>query len=148
MATRPLIVDLVTHAFNAAFRDSRFPKLALEECAGLELSVSVLTDPVPMAFADEADLLAQLQPNIDGLIIEDTGHASLFLPSVWAEIPEPRRFLTLLKLKAGMAADHFSPTFTARRFRSIEVKGRMADAPATGTQAADTLRWTPVAGRR
>ena len=71
MATRPLIVDVVQHAFNAAFRDWRFPRLALDELAGLDLSVSVLTPPQPMTFAGEADLLAQLRPGIDGLIIED-----------------------------------------------------------------------------
>jgi hypothetical protein len=149
-ATRPLIVDVVQHAFNAAFRDWRFPKLGLDELAGLELSVSVLTAPAPMTFSGEADLLAQLHPGIDGLIIEDTGRTGLFLPSVWEEVPEPQRFLTQLKLKAGMPATHFSSAFTARRFRSIEVKGPMADAsiPAAPVAAADSLRWTPIPGRR
>ncbi|HUN43380.1 MAG TPA: AmmeMemoRadiSam system protein B [Acetobacteraceae bacterium] len=146
VATRPLIVDVVQHAFNAAFRDWRFPRLALDELAGLDLSVSVLTPPLPMTFADEADLLAQLQPGIDGLIIEDSGRSALFLPSVWGEIPMPRIFLTHLKLKSGMAANHFSPRFTARRFRSIEVKGRMADHPplAVLLTASDLLAWSPM----
>jgi MEMO1 family protein len=159
-ATRPLIVDVVQHAFNAAFRDWRFPKLVPEEWAGLELSVSVLTAPVPMTFADEADLLDQLRPRTDGLIIEDSGRTALFLPSVWEEVRDPRRFLTLLKLKAGMAATHFSPGFRARRFRSIEVKGDMVApgvapgvasgiAPGGAPPAAiGDLRWTPVPGRR
>jgi AmmeMemoRadiSam system protein B/AmmeMemoRadiSam system protein A len=150
VATRPLIVDVVQHAFNAAFRDWRFPRLALDELASLELSVSVLTAPVPMDFADEADLLAQLRPGSDGLIIEDTGRAALFLPSVWEEIRDPRRFLTLLKLKAGMAAEHFSPGFAARRFRSIEVKGQMVDrsAPRAAVSGPDSLRWSPVPRRQ
>ena len=146
VATRPLIVDVVQHAFNAAFRDWRFPRLALDELAGLDLSVSVLTPPVPMSFADEAELLTQLRPGTDGLIIEDSGRAGLFLPSVWEEIPTARPFLTHLKLKAGMAASHFSPRFTAQRFRSIEVKGRMADHPplAVLTTTRDLLGWKPL----
>jgi MEMO1 family protein len=146
VATRPLIVDVVQHAFNAAFRDWRFPRLGLDELAGLDLSVSVLTPPLPMTFADEADLLAQLSPGIDGLIIEDSGRAALFLPSVWEDIPTPRPFLSQLKLKAGMAANHFSPHFAARRFRSIEVKGRMAEHPPLGvlTTTRDVLGWTPL----
>ncbi len=149
VATRPLIVDVTQHAFNAAFRDGRFPKLGLAELAGLELSVSVLTAPVPMAFSDEPDLLAQLQPGIDGLIIEDSGRAALFLPSVWQEVREPRQFLTLLKQKAGMAAGHFSPSFTARRFRSIDVKGRMVDPSVPGAASAvSSLRWSPIPRRR
>ena len=150
VATRPLVVDVVQHAFNAAFRDWRFPRLALDELAGLELSVSVLTAPVAMTFTDEADLLAQLRPTIDGLIIEDAGRAALFLPSVWQEVNDPRQFLTLLKLKAGMAATHFSPGFTARRFHSIEVKGPMVDQSVPRAPAAlpDTLHWRPVPGSR
>jgi hypothetical protein len=56
----------------------------------------------------------------------------------------------MLKQKAGMAPTHFSPRFTARRFRSIEVKGEMAAPPVPGTppNAIDALRWTPVPQRR
>jgi hypothetical protein len=149
VATRPLIVDVVQHAFNAAFRDWRFPRLALTEVAGLELSVSVLTAPQPMTFADEAALVGQLRPGIDGLIIEDSGRSALFLPSVWDEAPEPHRFLGQLKLKAGMPAAHFSPAFTARRFRSIEVKGPMMGDPVPGVTPVpiNRLSWRPVPRR-
>jgi hypothetical protein len=126
-ARRPLATDVVEHAFNAAFRDHRFPKLHLLELAGLELSVSVLTPPEPMRFDDEADLLRQLRPGIDGLIIEDAGRRATYLPSVWQEINDKRQFLGTLKLKAGLAVEHFSRGFTAHRYRSIEVKGRMVD---------------------
>ncbi len=126
VATRPLIADVALHAFNAAFRDQRFPRLGLDELCRLDLSVSVLTAPAPMTFTDEADMLGQLRPEIDGLIIADAGRSALFLPSVWEELPDPRQFLATLKLKAGLPATHFSPGLAARRFRSIEVKGRMA----------------------
>ncbi len=124
-ATRPLITDVVEHAFNSAFRDWRFPRLGWLELGGLSLSVSVLTPPTPMQFDGEADLLGQLRPGVDGLVIEDQGRRSLFLPSVWEEIPDKRQFLMALKLKAGLRGDHFSASFGAQRFRSIEVKGAM-----------------------
>ena len=123
VATRPLIIDVVQHAFNAAFRDSRFPRLDWLELAGLSLSVSVLTPPVPMLIASEADLLTQLRPGVDGLIIEDHGRRALFLPSVWEELEDPQQFLMALRLKAGLPITHFSPELRAQRFRSIEVKG-------------------------
>ena len=141
VAHRPLIVDVVEHAFNAAFLDWRFPRLGLLEVAGLELSVSVLTAPVPMEFADEAGLVGQLRPGVDGLIIEDTGRRSLFLPSVWEEIGDAREFLTALKLKAGMAAGEFSAGFRAQRFRSIELKGAMGDGRGN---VGDALGWRVV----
>jgi AmmeMemoRadiSam system protein B/AmmeMemoRadiSam system protein A len=134
VAYRPLIIDVVEHAFNAAFRDPRFPRLGILELAGLRLSVSVLTPPEPIGFADEADLLGQLRPGVDGLIIDDLGRRSLFLPSVWEEIPDRRQFLSLLKMKAGLRADQFSREFRAHRFRSIEVKGAMDDGSDAGAQ--------------
>ena len=141
VATRPLIEDVAEHAFNAAFRDWRFPRLDCLELAGLSLSVSVLTPPEPMRFDGEADLLAQLRPGVDGLIIEDLGRRALFLPSVWEELADRRQFLMTLKLKAGLRAEHVSPSFQARRFRSIEVKGAMQP----GFGAVDgPLRWTAL----
>ncbi len=149
VAWRPLIEDVVQHAFNAAFRDPRFPPLALPEEDALDLSISVLTPPAPMAFSGEADLLAQLRPGLDGLMIDDAGRRALFLPTVWAEIPQPRTFLTQLKLKAGLPADHFSSGFTAQRFRSVEVKGRMADydpapSPVVLVSTPDRLAGSPL----
>jgi AmmeMemoRadiSam system protein A len=125
VAHRPLIVDVVQHAFNAAFRDWRFPRLDWQELSGLALSVSVLTPPAPMRFDSEAELLAQLRPGVDGLIIEDAGYRSLYLPSVWEELPDRHHFLRTLKMKAGLRPEHFSRSFGAQRFRSIEVKGGM-----------------------
>src|SRR5271165_6378508 len=140
VARRALADDVVEHAFNAAFRDPRFPKLHVLELAGLELSVSVLTPPEPMGFEDEADLLAQLRPGVDGLIIEDGGRRSLYLPAVWEELRDRRQFLGTLKVKAGLRVDHFSRSFTARRFRSIEVKGAM-EAGEMGPAGDGTLAW-------
>ena len=145
VARRPLAIDVVEHAFNAAFRDPRFPKLHLLELAALELSVSVLTPPEPMRFADEADLLAQLRPGVDGLIIEDAGRRSLYLPAVWQEIRDKRQFLGTLKLKAGLPLGHFSRSFTAQRFQSIEVKGVMGASAMQSLNAA-ALTWTAYVG--
>jgi len=147
VAWRPLIEDVAQHAYNAAFKDPRFPPLYLDELQGLDLSVSVLTPPVAMSFTGEADLLTQLRPRIDGLIIRDAGRSSLFLPSVWEELPDRRQFLTHLKLKAGLAADHFSTGFTALRFRSIEVKGGMAEpAPLVLPTPQARVVWSPARG--
>jgi AmmeMemoRadiSam system protein A len=121
IAWRPLAEDIVDNAFKAAFRDPRFAPVTAAEMTGLHLSVSVLTPPAPLAFADEAALLGQLRPRRDGLIIEDGGRRALFLPSVWEQLPDPRAFLNHLKVKAGMTADHWSPNFHASRFEAVEI---------------------------
>lgn len=120
-AWRPLAEDVADNARKAAFSDPRFPPLSRAELNGLELSVSVLTAPQPMAFADEADLLGQLRPRVDGLIIEDAGRRALFLPSVWEQLPDKRLFMAHLKHKAGLPPDHWSPGFKASRFQAVEV---------------------------
>ncbi len=121
-AHRPLIQDVAANAYAAAFRDPRFPDLSAAELPEVTLSISVLSPQADMTFRDEADLLAQLRPGIDGLVIADGGRRALFLPSVWEQLPDKRAFLGHLKRKAGMAADHWSPAFQARRFVAEEAK--------------------------
>ena len=110
------------NAYKAAFRDPRFPPLNGPEWERVELSISLLTSPVAMTFTDQADLLAQLRPGIDGLIIEDQGRRALFLPSVWEQLPGKADFLAHLKRKAGLASSHWSPAFQAQRFEAMEIK--------------------------
>ena len=88
---------------------------------GTDLSISVLSPQTPMTFSDEADFLDQLNPGNDGLIIEDKGHRALFLPSVWGQLPKPETFLEHLKLKAGLAKEHWSDGFRAWRFTAEEI---------------------------
>jgi hypothetical protein len=120
-AHRPLVVDVADNGFRAAFRDPRFKGLTSDERQGLHLSISVLSPAAAMAFKDEKDLLTQLRPGVDGLIIADGERRALFLPSVWEQIKEPTTFLAHLKVKAGLAADHWSDGFQAARFVTQEV---------------------------
>ena len=99
VARRPLLTDVSENAFAAAFKDPRFPPLTSGEVPTLSLSISVLSAQAPIAFSDETDLLAQLRPGIDGLVIEDSGRRALFLPSVWETLPDAKTFLGHLKLK-------------------------------------------------
>jgi len=122
MAWRALADDIADNAIKAAFADPRFPPLTPAELDGLDISVSVLTPPEPMTITGEADLLAQLRPGQDGLIIADGVHSALFLPSVWEMLPEPAEFLAQLKRKAGLRPDYWSNHLTARRFSAVELK--------------------------
>ncbi|RVU33801.1 AmmeMemoRadiSam system protein B [Hwanghaeella grinnelliae] len=116
VANRPLVLDVVENTFRAAFRDPRFPRLTPGEIHGLKLSLSILSPMMPMQFDAEADLLAQLRPGEDGLMIQDTDKRSVFLPQVWEQLPNRRDFLSHLKAKAGMVSGHWSSGFKAWRF--------------------------------
>ena len=116
IAHQPLINDLIHNAKNAAFKDPRFRPLAREEFDDLVMDISILSEPKPIKFEDEQDLLNQIVPYKDGIIIRDGRYQAVYLPSVWEQLPEKEMFLKSLKVKAGMSPNHFSPNFQAFRF--------------------------------
>jgi len=120
IAWRSLAEDVTENAVHAAFSDPRFPPVSADEMFRVRLSLSLLTPPAPMSFASEEDLLSQLRPGLDGLVIEDGGHHALFLPAVWEQVPDPAAFLGHLKVKAGLSPDHWSENFHASRFTAAE----------------------------
>ena len=104
-AARPLGDDVAENAVAAAFRDPRFPPVSAAEWPSVHVEVSLLSTPKPLRFADEADLLAQLQVGEDGIILEADGRRATFLPQVWESIPDKRQFLREVARKAGLADD-------------------------------------------
>ncbi|MDQ2695218.1 MAG: AmmeMemoRadiSam system protein A, partial [Pseudomonadota bacterium] len=105
----PLVADVAGHAFAAAFQDPRFGRLAAAELAGLALHISVLSPCQVMEFQSEEELLAQLRPGIDGLVLQYGERRATFLPAVWETLPDPYLFLVQLKYKAGLPLDFWSP---------------------------------------
>ncbi len=69
-AVRPLVEDVAKNAFGAAFHDPRFPPVTAAEAPRLSIHLSILSPASPMTFNSEADLLIQLRPGVDGLILE------------------------------------------------------------------------------
>jgi AmmeMemoRadiSam system protein A len=115
-AHRPLGQDVRANAVAAAFRDPRFSPLKDGEFDGLSVEVSLLTAAQRVCVANEHELLAQLVPGDDGVILEYAGRRATFLPQVWATLPEPRDFLVELKLKAGVPADFWSAELNVFRY--------------------------------
>lgn len=115
---RPLAEDVAHNAFAAAFSDPRFPPLEAAELDDLDIHISILGEPSAMAIASEEDLIRQLQPGIDGLILQEGARRATFLPSVWESLPEPRRFVEHLKQKAGWPKHYWSPQIQAYRYQT------------------------------
>jgi len=115
-AYRPLISDISSNAYSAAFKDPRFPPLDKEEYPRLEIHISILSPAEEIAFDSEQSLLEQLQPGVDGLILSDRGRRSTFLPSVWEQLPDKTLFLSELKHKAGLDHNHWSDTIQFERY--------------------------------
>lgn len=120
-ARRTLVEDVAGNAYGAAFRDPRFSTLTRPEYERLDIHISVLSLPEPMQFSSEADLLAQLRPRVDGLVIEESFYRGTFLPSVWEQLPDPREFLRQLKRKAGLPADYWSNSLRVQRYTTESI---------------------------
>lgn len=119
---RPLVIDVAGHGFSAAFLDPRFTPLRPEEIADLHVHVSVLGPRSPLPVASEADLLQQLRPGVDGLVLEEGPLRATFLPAVWEQLPAPREFVRRLKQKAGLPAGHWSPALRFSRYTVVDVE--------------------------
>lgn len=117
-AIRPLAEDIAENAFSAAFKDSRFPPLSPDEFKGLEIHLSILTPAELIVFTSEQDLINQLQPGIDGLILQEGHRRGTFLPSVWESLPKPEQFLRHLKQKAGLPPIYWSNSIRVFRYRT------------------------------
>ena len=106
-ATAPIVSGVRENALNAAFHDPRFPPLRQTELDALHVEVSVLTEPVPLAYTDADDLMSRLMPGVDGVIIKKGLASATFLPQVWEQLPQPDSFLSHLCTKAGLPASQW-----------------------------------------
>ena len=120
-AHQSLVEDVAEHAFAAAFRDPRFSPLTKNEEDRLSIHISILTPAEPMSFSSEEDLLNQIQPGIDGLILETESNRGTFLPSVWESLPDKKDFLNHLKKKAGLSSNFWSDDVKISRYRTLSI---------------------------
>jgi AmmeMemoRadiSam system protein B/AmmeMemoRadiSam system protein A len=108
VAHRSLLEDVAHNAVAAAFRDSRFKPLRASEYPEVELHISVLSRPAPLAVNSRQELASRLRPGVDGLVLEERGHRATYLPSVWSQLPDPDQFVGELRRKAGLPREGWS----------------------------------------
>ncbi len=118
----PLIEDIARNAFSAAFKDPRFPPVSEAEVENLDIHLSLLTEPEPIEFDSQQDLLGKIRPSVDGLILEEGSHRGTFLPSVWESLTTPESFLEHLKMKAGLSREYWSTSLKIYRYRAEAIE--------------------------
>jgi len=101
---QPLAEDVREHAVAAALSDFRFPPVRPDELPDIQIEVSRLTMPEPLAYTYPEDLLAKLRPGTDGVLLRYGSRRATFLPQVWEKIPDPAEFLDHLCQKMGEKA--------------------------------------------
>lgn len=115
-ARRSVAEDVWRNAWASAFSDPRFPPLVRSEFMQVRLEISVLSPLEPVAADSEQTLIETLRPHVDGLVLETRAGRATFLPAVWEQLPEPRRFLAELKRKAGWFAGDWPADVRAYRY--------------------------------
>ena len=96
-AKEPLYRNVINNAFNAAFKDPRFPPLTEKELTQTRIEVSVLTPAREIASSD--DFIVGLH----GIILEADGRRAVFLPQVAPQQNWDRQTtLNHLARKAGL----------------------------------------------
>ena len=86
------------------------------------LEVSLLSAEERIEAASERELLAQLRPGVDGVILEYGRHRATLLPQVWEHVQDRRNFLAALKLKAGLPEDFWSEGMLISRYAATTWK--------------------------
>jgi AmmeMemoRadiSam system protein A len=124
-ARRTLLADVKSNAVAAALQDTRFSALTVTELDQTDIEVSLLSAMQPMRFDTEAQALAQLQPGIDGVLLEFGRYRSTFLPQVWEQLPSATEFIAHLKYKAGLPPDFWAEgmrlqRYTVRKWKETE----------------------------
>jgi AmmeMemoRadiSam system protein A len=101
--TGSLADAVARNACSAAFSDPRFPAVTADELAGIQIEVSVLTEPRKLEFTDAEDLKGKLIPGTHGVILCRGGRSAVFLPQVWDQLPDKEKFLENLSIKCGLS---------------------------------------------
>lgn len=121
-AYRPLVSDVVHNAYAAAFSDPRFPALSKKEFPLLEYHISILSPCSSIKFDSYEDLLSQIRPGVDGLILTEGSFRGTFLPSVWEQLNDKDLFVKHLLKKAGLASDYWSRNIQISRYTVESIK--------------------------
>ena len=106
-------------AINAAFNDTRFRPLKIDELDEIQIEISVLTPPQPIASWREIKI------GRHGVILTKNGHSAVFLPQVAPEQGwDVETTLTHLAVKAGLDSDAWQTGASFMVFEAQVISGQ------------------------
>lgn len=117
-AMSSLAEGVARNAFQSAFEDPRFRRLPSSALNTLDIEISVLSALEPMTIHSEAELLGELKPLVDGLVLDAGPYRSTFLPKVWEQLRDPQEFLYALKRKVGLPDEYWSHNIRVYRYQT------------------------------
>ena len=103
------------------FNDPRFGKVTADEADEIHIQISILSNLEKMSVDSESDLLNQINPYVDGIVLQEGYKRSTFLPSVWDSLSDPVDFIRQLKRKAGLGANYWSDKIKIQRYSVLKL---------------------------
>ena len=125
--TDPLGQAVGRCARSAAFADPRLPPLRPADVPSLTMEISLLSPLAPIAAGSRQELLDQLRPGVDGLLIAAGQRQGVFLPAVWDQLADPEAFLDHLQVKADIPVGTWPAGMQAWRFTAEKLMRRAGD---------------------
>jgi AmmeMemoRadiSam system protein A len=138
-ARLPIYRDVVRNTIAAA-HDPRFEPVNAAELPDICIEISILSPFRPIRYVNRKDLLRQLRPSVDGIIVSQDEHRGLLLPQVWERLPQPQQFMQALCRKADIAWDAFDdmpPTVMVATFEVVHFAELEREATDDREHAAD-----------
>ncbi|MBT3251101.1 MAG: AmmeMemoRadiSam system protein A [Candidatus Marinimicrobia bacterium] len=121
LPTGPLFRDVIKNTISAMFNDPRFGKVTADEADEIHIQISILSNLEKMSVDSESDLLNQINPYVDGIVLQEGYKRSTFLPSVWDSLSDPVDFIRQLKRKAGLGANYWSDKIKIQRYSVLKL---------------------------
>jgi len=115
-AVRSLAADVAHNAWAAASQDPRFEPVRRDEYADLHVHISVLSPLELLVATLEQELIEQVRPGVDRLLVHEGMRRGTLLPAVWETLPDVGRFVYEVRRKSGLPGDHWSPSLTFHRY--------------------------------
>jgi AmmeMemoRadiSam system protein B/AmmeMemoRadiSam system protein A len=114
---QPLYKSVISNAINAAVNDWRFKPVTMEEYKDIQIEISALTVPQPIASPD------QIRIGVDGVVLDKNRRSAVFLPQVAPEQGwDTSQTLTNLSLKAGLPPDAWKENASFLVFQAVVFK--------------------------
>ncbi len=132
LPVEPLYQSVLGNARKSAVRDHRFENVEPQELPKIHLEISVLSVPKPVEYDAPEQLLSQLRPGVDGVVVRSGRREATYLPQVWAKVPEKEAFLNHLCRKARLSASAWKrrkTTVMTYQVESFEENGSEAVGP-------------------
>ena len=114
--------DIADNIYEAVNEYKNKQKITAKDLSYIGYKIFLLSSFEQINYKTPKDLLAQIHPRLDGLVIRDGNRQGVILPEDWKAHPQKEDFFKQLKIKAGIAPSYWDNQIKVYRFQTVEIK--------------------------